>query len=132
MNIIIQITLGILIILWTYYVLRIVLVGVKIQTKTTVAKTTKRKKYPLKTKLLKKLRKQAKVECNIYAKLINDKFCYEIYCDCSLFGSYYKKQEAIKELKHCRIQWILQQIAERRQTILYKELVNENKELAKL
>ncbi len=50
---IIQITLGILVILWT-------LVGVKIYTK-----PTKRKKYPLKTRLLKKLRKQAKKKYRI-------------------------------------------------------------------
>ena len=140
---IIQITLGILIILWTYYVLRIVFVGVKIRTKTTKRKTTKRKKYPLKTRLLKKLRKQARKVCYMRASIRNKKPYYtiEIMIDCPhiyskrngvlLFGTY-KKEEAIEEMNYIRRQWILSNVCENKDGKLALRLAEMNKELAKL
>jgi hypothetical protein len=142
-NYIIQITLGILIILWTYYVLRIVFVGVKIQTKTTKRKTTKRKKYPLKTRLLKKLRKQARKVCYIRVSIRNKRPYYtiEVMQDCShiygkkfgvlLFGTY-KKEEAIEEMNYIRRQWILSNVCENKDRRLALRLAEMNKELAKL
>ena len=135
---IIQITLGILICLWTYYVLRIVLVGVKIRTK-----TTKRKKYPLKTRLLKKLRKQAKEVCYVRASIRNKRLYYtiEVMIDCPriysknfgvlLFGTY-KKEEAIEEMNYIRRQWILSNVCENKDGRLALRLDEMNKELAKL
>ena len=139
---IIQITLGILVILWSYYVLRIVLVGVKIRTKTTVAKPTKRKKRPLKTRLLKKLRKQAKKNFIIKKELCNNKEQYY------LVRLYKKKEqrvpktetdsldEAITLLRYYRQVYALEKVRSKKQEIKKEELMQqieeENKKLAKL
>ena len=139
---IIQITLGILVILWSYYVLRIVLVGVKIRTKTTVAKPTKRKKRPLKTRLLKKLRKQAKKNFIIKKELCNNKEQYYLV-------RLYKKKEqrvpktetdsldkAIVFLRYYRQVYALEKVRSKKQEIKKEELMQqieeENKKLAKL
>ena len=140
---IIQITLGIIVILWTYYVLRILFIGVKIQTKTTKRKTTKRKKYPLKTRLLKKLRKQARKVCYIRVSIRNKRLYYtiEVMIDCPriysknfgvlLFGTY-KKEEAIEEMNYIRRQWILSNVCKNKDERLALRLDEMNKELAKL
>jgi hypothetical protein len=140
-NYIIQITLGILIILWTYYVLRIVFVGVKIQTKTTKRKTTKRKKYPLKTRLLKKLRKQARKVCYVRVSIRNKRPYYtiEVMQDCPhiyskkfgvlLFGTYIK-EEAIEEVDYIRRQWILAKVCQIKDERFALRLNEINRELS--
>lgn len=117
-----------------FIVIHIVFVGIKIMIKPT-------KKHCLKTRLLKKLRKQARKVCYIRASIKNKGLYYsiEVIQDCPhiyskkfgvlLFGTY-EKEEAIEEVDYIRRQWILAKVCEIKDKRLALRLDEINRELS--
>ena len=99
------------------------------------------KKHCLKTRLLKKLRKQARKVCYIGASIKNKGLYYsiEVIQDCPhiyskkfgvlLFGTY-EKEEAIEEVNYIRRQWILAKVCEIKDKRLALRLDEINRELS--
>ena len=101
----------------------------------------KKEQKSLKTRLLKKLRKQAKKVCYIRASIRNKGLYYsiEVIKDCPhiyskkfgvlLFGTY-EKEEAIEEVDYIRRQWILSKVCEIKDKRLALRLDEINRELS--